>query len=164
MKKILCLLVLTLTTSSCSFIIDSDISTPGSKHIPSIDTGRDVFSTLQGTVWKSDSYSAEQDVYLYIDEYEDKYAIKPEKKGVQPDRYPEDHEYTALAGKQPLSGTSLKFYNTAVFEKKEQRRQYIGFYLKDRFTLDVAESSGSITTLITSLEGGTGSVWKLYNY
>ena len=164
MKKILCLLVLILSISACSFIIDTKSSVPKSTHIPSIDTGRSVFSTLKGTIWKSDSYSADQDTYLYIDEYEDKYAIEYEKKGVKPERYPADYEYISLGRQQDLPPSPLKCYDTVLFNRKYNRNQFIGFHLKNSFLLYTAESTGSTIELIQSLESGTGNMWKLYNY
>jgi len=166
MKKTVFLLVLILITSSCSFVIGSHPSTPGSTHIPSINTGRPVFPTLKGTIWKLDNNSTEQDRYLYIDEYEDKYAIGYERKGVRPEKYPAYYEYTALGREQDIpSASPLKFYDTVIFNEDDNDKNFIGFHLENSFLLYSAESTINITTIIESLESGTGGdVWKLYNY
>ena len=165
MKKTVFLLVLMLATSSCSFVIGSDFSTPSSTHIPSIDKGEDVFPTLQGTIWKLDDNSTEQDIYLYIDEHEHKYAIEPEKKGVRPEEYPEYYEYTELDREQDLpSASPLKFYNTVIFNKANNNKNFIGFYLETSFLLHSAESTGNTTAVVEGLEQQTGDVWRLYRY
>ena len=168
MKKTVFLLVLILITSSCSFVIGgSHSSTPGSTHIPSINTGRDVFNTLQGTVWKLDTYSPDQDTYLYIDKHESKYAIEYERKGARPEKYPAYYEYKSLDKKQDIpSASPLKFYDTVIFSEDNNDRNFIGFYLKTPFLLHTADSTGSpsITTVVEALEQDTGDVWKLYNY
>lgn len=164
MKKIGFLLVLMLSISSCSFVIGSDVSTPSSTHIPNLDTGRKVFFTLQGTIWKLENNSAEKDSYLYIDEYEDKYAIKSEKKGVKPEKYPAYYEYTELGREQTPIPDPLKFYNTVIFEEEDDNNKFIGFYLVNNLLLYSAESTGSSIAVIESLESKTGDMWRLYIY
>ena len=165
MKKTVFLLVLMLATSSCSFVIGGSYpSTPGSTHIPSIDKGEDVFPTLQGTIWKKDSLS-DKDTYLYIDEYERKYAIKSEKKGVRPEEYPAYYEYTELNREQDIpSASPLKLYNTVIFNKANNDKNFIGFYLENSFLLYSAESTGNTTAVVEGLEQKIGDEWKLYGY
>ena len=167
MKKTVFLLVLMVNISSCSFIIDSNSSEPTSTHIPSIVTGENIFFTLKGTIWKLDGKSTDKDTYLYIDKYENKYAIKPEKKGVRPERYPDSYEYTALGSEQDLiTASTLKKEDTVIFDEKDNSKKFIGFHLKSSFELYSANSTGStsIIAVVEGLERGTGDKWKLYRY
>ncbi|MDK2818856.1 MAG: hypothetical protein KFW21_05350 [Spirochaetota bacterium] len=163
MKKNIFLLALMIT--SCSFIIDTNYNNlgPRSTHIPNIDTGKKIFSELRGTMWRSEENSKDKDTYLYIDINENKYAIKTEKKNMVPNKYPANHSYTLLGKEEALaSASSLKFYDTVIFQEQDNRNQYIGFHLQNSCTLYTAESTGSSTELINNLEQKKGRKWRLY--
>ena len=163
MKKNIFLLVFVMT--SCSFVIDTNYNNlgPRSTHIPNIDTGKKIFPELQGSMWRSEENSKDKDTYLYIDINENKYAIKTEKKNIVPNKYPENHAYTLLGKEEALaSASSLKFYDTVIFQEKDNNNQYIGFHLQNSDILYTAESTGSSTELIINLEQKTGRKWRLY--
>ena len=118
-------------------------------------------------MWKLDSDSPDRDTYLYIDEYENKYAIGYERKGVRPKKYPDSEDYKSLDKKQEIPSSSpLKFYNTVIFSEDDNDKKFIGFHLTSPFILYSADSTGSpsITIVVEALEQNTGDVWKLYNY
>ena len=60
------------------------------------------------------------------------------------------------------SASSLKFYDTVIFQEKDNNNQYIGFHLQNSDILYTAESTGSSTELIINLEQKTGRKWRLY--